>query len=243
MSWFKCNLVDANVLDFPMLFPHQASPGSSLVFSTGVSANMWNSGISIQLKQSGRGTPSASNPRDYGYTEQIVLTHKSTPAGGSQTTTTYTFSFKFKVFAGTLYPQTGQLTTTLYGVDMGLLTYTQRSTGVLQVTKDSILAASGKDIARYNAAAVYCPVATINSQTTNQIRFNSDVTAANAASTFSGHYLIYELATGIFDASLGSNTISLTANASNEFSLSGTSSVNAYMMLENWDTVKNTLGI
>ena len=243
MSWFKCNLVDANILNADMIDEHISVSGSSITFSAGCSGNVRDLKIPIQLKQSGSGTPSASNPRDYGYTEQIVLTYKKTPVGGSQTTTTYTFPFTFKVFAGTLYPLSGQLTTTLYGVDMGLLTYTQGSTGVLQVTKDNILSVTGKDMARYASAVVYCPVATINSQTTNQIRFDSTVLASDAPSTFSGHYLIYELATGIFDASLGSNTISLTANASNNFSLSGTSSVTAWMEIYNYETVKHKLGI
>lgn len=224
MAWFKCNLVDSNILKSTFydlrLSISSGDPAQIASFSTDESFSLQPK-LFFNLTQTGSGTPSATNPRDYVYTEQIVLTHAYTLDGGSSYSSSYTMNMNFKLFAGTLYPTAGHLTTTLFGVDMGSLTYTQRSTGVLQVNKDDILSATGHNMARYNAAAVYCPVATINSQTTNQIRLNSNVTAANAASAFSGHYLIYELASGIFDAHFGTHLFSITANSTNTLTMTG----------------------
>ena len=107
---------------------------------------------------------------------------------------TVTISFGSTVYGGTLDVETGELTVDRAIVDMGLLTYTQQDTGVLQTTKDNVQTVSGSNPKRSNNTGFIMDAWT-GYDTANNMRIYTDILAANFAAAASGHYLCFSLET------------------------------------------------
>ena len=105
-----------------------------------------------------------------------------------------TISFGSTVYGGTLDVETGVLTVGWDIVDMGTLTYGQQSTGIVQVSKNTIQTVTGKNPKRAANDGSICD-AWDGYTKTNNTYFYTDILAANFAAAASGHYLCYPLET------------------------------------------------
>ena len=100
------------------------------------------------------------------------------------------------IYGGSLDVTTGVLTVNNYAVDMGALTYTSPTTGVLQVTKTVIQTVTGYEPKRTNTSFCACEIFEL-ANNTNDFRFYSNEDPNDAPTTFNGYKIVYELATPI----------------------------------------------
>lgn len=107
---------------------------------------------------------------------------------------TVTISFGQTVYGGTLNVETGVLTVDRAIVDLGLLTYTQQDTGLVQTTKNEIQTVTGSNPKR-SANTDLIMDAWTGYDTANDTRVYTDILATNFAAAASGHYLCFPLET------------------------------------------------
>ena len=112
----------------------------------------------------------------------------------AHTEQTVTRSYGQTVYGGSDAIETGVLTDGWAIVDMGTLTYGQQSTGIVQVSKNTIQTVTGKNPKRVANDGSICD-AWDSYTTTNNTYFYTDILAANFAAAASGHYLCFPLET------------------------------------------------
>ena len=111
---------------------------------------------------------------------------------------TYQIIFGQTVYSANLDVLTGKLSITHGIVDLGVVSYTQQSTGIVVLTKNNIQSATGLNPKRTSDLDILCSVFSTENRTltatNNGIRFVTDVLAENFASTYNGQQLVFELA-------------------------------------------------
>ena len=207
--------------DIETLYPVNTASGSIANFTTSLVKPLTELTSTIVAQQAS-GTPTPSSPLPISGVSSVIFTQQD---GESTTIDTFTIQLGQTVYGGSVDAKSGKLTLTYYIVDMGDLTYSISSGGLLGVSKDTIQTVTGYNPKRTATANVVCTV-DVPTQTTNQIRFpNLTPSAEDAPTTYAGQKVMFELETPVEITGLTPDNFTTIAGENNIFSDCGEVSV------------------